>query len=200
MTASAPVKSELPLSPARRRRIRARNLLLLRLLWGFVLLGVLAYSLWQPGDWPQKLSLWVLLTLLADEAGGWFGYLGTALGGLPFFASHAPPEQWWVILPLVGAALIAVLIVKHSGGPLVLPFALAVFALPIFLVQKLGPSLDTTLTLPANQTFQRATLGMAGLALAFSLLRQAVGIYLRRRLERPQPGRLAASTDAAQRE
>lgn len=197
MTAHAPTKSELPLSPARRRRIRARNLLLLRLLWGFALLGLLAYTLWQPGDWPQKLSLWVLLTLLADEAGGWFGYLGAALGGLPFFSSHAPPEQWWIILPLVGAALIATLIVKHAGGPLVLPFALAVFALPIFLVQKLGPSLDTTLTLPGNPVFQRAALGMAALALAFSFVRQAAGIFLRRRLERPQAGRPSIPVETA---
>ncbi|MGY2892137.1 hypothetical protein [Deinococcus sp. UYEF24] len=188
---TAPVKSKPPLSPARRRRIRARNLLLLRLLWGFALLGLLAYTLWQPGNWPEKLTLWVLLTLLADEAGGWFGYLGAALGGLPFLSNHAPPEQWWIILPLVGAALIAALIVKHSGGPLVLPFALAVFALPIFLIQKLGPSLDTSLTLPGNPVFQRAALGMAALALAFSFVRQAVGIFLRRRLERPQAGRLA---------
>ncbi|WP_407539188.1 hypothetical protein Q0M94_13565 [Deinococcus radiomollis] len=195
MIAPASARSKLPLSPARRRRIRARNLLLLRLLWGLALLGVLAYTLWQPGDWPQKLSLWVLLTLLADEAGGWFGYLGAALGGLPFFSSHAPPEQWWIILPLVGAALIAALIVKHSGGPLVLPFALAVFALPIFLSQKLGPSLDTTLTLPGNPVFQRAALGMAALALAFSFLRQALGIVLRGRLERPQAGRVVAPSE-----
>ncbi|WP_407570919.1 hypothetical protein [Deinococcus altitudinis] len=196
MIAPAPAKSKLPLSPARRRRLRERNLTLLRLLWGFALLGVLAYTLWQPGDWPQKLSLWVLLTLLADEAGGWFGYLGAVLGGVPFFSNHAPPEQWWIILPLVGAALIAALIVKHSGGPLVLPFALAVFALPIFLIQKLGPSLDTSLTLPGNPVFQRAALGMAALALAFSFLRQAVGIFLRRRLERPQAGRLALPSEA----
>lgn len=195
MTAPAPVKSKPPLSPARRRQIRARNLLLLRLLWGLALLGLLAYTLWQPGDWPQKLGLWVLLTLLADEAGGWFGYLGAALGGVPFFSNHAPPEQWSIILPLVGAALIAALIVKHSGGPLVLPFALAVFALPIFLIQKLGPSLDTSLTLPGNPIFQRAALGLAALALGFSFVRQAVGAMLRRRLERPQAGRVAVSTE-----
>ena len=190
MIAPASSRSKLPLSPARRRRVRARNLLLLRLLWGLALLGLLAYTLWQPGDWPQKLGLWVLLALLADEAGGWFGYLGATLGGLPFFSNHAPPEQWWVILPLVGAALIAALIVKHSGGPLVLPFSLAVFALPIFLMHKLGPSLDTTLTLPGNPVFQKTALGMAALALAFSFLRQAVGVVLRRRLERPQAGRV----------
>lgn len=190
MTARAAPRQKPPLSPARRRRLLARNLLLLRLVWGLALLGVLAYTLWQPGDWPQKLGLWVLLTLLADEAGGWFGYLGAAAGGLPLFSNHAPPEQWLIILPLVGAALIAALIVKHAGGPLVLPFALAVFALPILAVQKLGPLLDTTLTLPGNATFQRMALGMAGVALAFSLLRQCVGLLLRGRLERPRAARL----------
>ncbi|WP_424949326.1 hypothetical protein [Deinococcus sp.] len=195
MTAPVARPSRLPLSPARRRRLRARNLLLLRLFWGFALLGLLAYTLWQPGNWPQKLSLWVLLTLLADEAGGWFGYLGAALGGLPFFSNHAPPDQWWIILPLVGAALIAALIVKHSGGPLVLPFALVIFALPIFAAQKLGPSLDTTLTLPGNAQFRKATLVMAVISLAFSFVRQAAGLYLRRRLEQPRAVKVSAQTD-----
>ena len=195
MTAPVTRSPKLPLSPARRRRLRARNLLLLRLVWGLGLLGLLASTLWQPGDWPQKLSLWVLLTLLADEAGGWFGYLGAAAGGLPFFSNHAPPEQWWVILPLVGAALIAALIVKHAGGLLVLPFALAVFALPILAAQKLGPTLDTTLTLPGNPAFQRAAFGAVLAALAFSLLRQGLGLYLRRRLERPRAARLSVQMD-----
>lgn len=188
MTADRPAKlPRPPLSPARRRKLRSRNLSLLKLLWGLGLILLLAYTLWQPGDWPLKLGLWVLLTLLADEAGGWYGYLGAALGALPFLSNHAPPEQWWIILPLVGASLIAGLIVKHSGGPLVLPFALALFALPILLTQRLGPSLDTTLTLPGNPVFQRASLGMAALALAFSCVRQVVGIYLRRRVEQPRP-------------
>lgn len=186
MTAPAARPPRAPLSPARRRRLRERNLTLLRLAWGLALLGVLAYTLWQPGDWPQKLGLWVLLTLLADEAGGWYGYLGAALGGVPFFSNHAPPEQWWIILPLIGAALIASLIVKHSGGPLVLPFAFALFALPVLAAQKLGPSLDPTLTLPGNPVFQRAALGMAAVALAFSFVRQAAGVFVRRRLERPR--------------
>ncbi len=195
MTAPAAPTPKLPLSPARRRRVRARNLLLLRLVWGFALLALLAYTLWQPGDWPQKLGLWVLLTLLADEAGGWFGYLGAAAGGLPFFSNHAPPEQWFIILPLVGAALIAALIVKHSGGLLVLPFSLAIFALPIVAAQKLGPTLDTTLTLPGNATFQRESLGMAAVALAFSFVRQGVGLFLKRRLERPHAAPLQVQTD-----
>ena len=193
MTAPAARPPRASLSPARRRRLRERNLLLLRLVWGLALLGTLAYTLWQPGDWPQKLGLWVLLTLLADEAGGWYGYLGAALGGLPFFSNHAPPEQWWIVLPLVGAALTASLIVKHSGGPLVLPFAFVLFGLPILAAQRLGPSLDTTLTLPGNPTFQRAALGMAAAALAFSFVRQAVGTVLRRRLERPKAAARGAS-------
>lgn len=188
MTAARPAKlPKPPLSPARRRKLRGRNLTLLKLLWGLGLILLLAYTLWQPGDWPLKLGLWVLLTLLADEAGGWYGYLGTALGVLPYLSNHAPPGQWLIISPLVGAALIAGLIVKHSGGPLVLPFALALFALPILLTQRLGPSLDATLTLPGNPVFQRASLGMAALALAFSFVRQVVGIYLRRRVELPRP-------------
>jgi len=129
----------------------------------------------------------VLLTLLADESGGWYGYLGTALGVLPYFSSHAPPAQWLVILPLVGAALIAGLIVKHAGGPLVLPFAFAAFSLPILLTERLGPSLDTTLTLPSNAQFRASSLGLAAAALAFSFVRQALGIYLRRRAEQPHP-------------
>ena len=197
MTAPAARPPGLPLSPARRRRLRERNLTLLRLLWGLALLGTLAYILWQPGDWPQKLGLWVLLTLLADEAGGWYGYLGAALGGLPFVSNHAPPEQWWIVLPLIGAALIAALIVKHSGGPLVLPFAFALFALPILAAQRLGPSLDTGLTLPGNPTFQRAALGMAAAALVFSFVRQAVGILVRRRVERPKAARGAADSVAS---
>ncbi|GGJ62217.1 hypothetical protein [Deinococcus aquiradiocola] len=176
-----------PLTPARRRRIRDRNLTLLRLAWGLMALALLAFTLWQPGDWPVKLGAWVLLTLLADESGGWYGYLGTALGVLPYFSSHAPPAQWLVILPLVGAALIAGLIVKHAGGPLVLPFAFAAFALPILLTERLGPSLDTTLTLPSNAQFRASSLGLAAAALAFSFVRQALGIYLRRRAEQPHP-------------
>ncbi|WP_425147638.1 hypothetical protein [Deinococcus sp.] len=175
-----------PLTPARRRILRQRAVLLLRLVWGLAVAGALAYSLWQPGNWPQKLGLWVLLTLLADEAGGWFGYLGVVLGGLPFVASHAPPEQWFVIVPLVGGSLIAALIVKHSGGPLVLPFSYALFALPMLLAQRFGPSIDATLTLPANASFRRSTLLMAALGLGFSFLRQVAGIVLRRRLERPR--------------
>ena len=185
MTTAAPLP-KLPPSPARRRHLRQRNLLLLRLAWGVLFLAVLAFTLWQPGNWPAKLSAWVLLTLLADEAGGWFGYLGVVLGGLPFVAAHAPPEQWFVILPLVGGALIATLIVKHSGGALVLPFAYALFVLPILLAQRLGPSLDDTLTLPGNATFRRSAFLMAGLGLGFSLLRQLAGLYLRRRAEQPR--------------
>ena len=139
----------------------------------------------------------MLLTLLADEAGGWYGYLGAALGGLPFFSNHAPPEQWWIVLPLVGTALTASLIVKHSGGPLVLPFAFVLFGLPILAAQRLRSSLDTTLTLPGNPTFQRAALGMAAAALAFSFVRQAVGIMLRRRLERPKAAARGAADSTA---
>ena len=183
MTITAPKP---PPTPARRRRLRQRSVLLLRLVWGALLLAALAYTLWQPGGWPLKLSAWVLLTLLADEAGGWFGYAGVLLGGLPFLTTPPPPEQWFVTLPLVGGALIAGLIVKHSGGPLVLPLAYGMFALPLLLIARVGPSLDSTLSLPSSASFRRSTLVMAAFALGFSLLRQAVGIYLRRRAEQPK--------------
>ncbi|MFC4453249.1 hypothetical protein [Deinococcus sonorensis] len=175
------------LSPARRRRLRARNLMLLRLAWGAVLLLVLAWSLWQPLPWPERLALWVLLTVLADEAGHWYGFIGVLLGALPFFATAAPPAQWWAILPLVGGALLALLVVKHAGGPLVLPFAWAVFAAAILGAARLSPSIDDTLTLPMNHTFQRTSLLMAALGLGFSLLRQLTGLYLRRRAEQLRP-------------
>ncbi len=75
------------------------------------------------------------------------------------------------------------------------PFSLAIFALPIVAAQKLGPTLDTTLTLPGNATFQRESLGMAAVALAFSFVRQGVGLFLKRRLERPHAAPLQVQTD-----
>ena len=158
---------------------RSPALTVLRLLGGWATLGVLAWLLWTPGHWAMLLLAWVGLTILADEFGGWFGYIGAVLGGLPFFSPSGAPDQWPVVLPLVGGALLALLLVKHSGGMFVLPFAGAVYALPLLAIARFGTKLDPGLTLPANSTFQRAALlGMVA-GLAFSFVRQLVGVILR---------------------
>ncbi|GAA5514822.1 hypothetical protein Dcar01_03583 [Deinococcus carri] len=152
---------------------------LLRLLGGWVLVGLLAYFLWTPGEWPVRLLAWVLLTILADEFGGWFGYIGVLLGGLPFLAPGALPAPWLVIAPLVGGALLALLLVKHSGGAFVLPFAAVIFALPLLALGRYGTKLDPTLTLPGNATFQKIALTAMLAGLAFSFVRQLVGVTWR---------------------
>ncbi|BDP41523.1 hypothetical protein DAETH_14920 [Deinococcus aetherius] len=153
----------------------------LRLLGGWVTVAALAYLLWTwpPADWSMRLLFWVGLTILADEFGGWFGYLGAVLGGLPFFVPELLTPQWTVIVPLVGGALLALLLVKHSGGAFVLPFAAAVFALPLLAVGRYGTKLDPELTLPGNATFQRTALTAMLAALAFSFVRQLVGVAWR---------------------
>ncbi|EYB67764.1 hypothetical protein DEIPH_ctg033orf0204 [Deinococcus phoenicis] len=156
----------------------------LRLLGGWALVGLLAYLLWTPGAWSAKLLAWVLLTILADEFGGWFGYIGALLGGLPFFAPGALPEQWPVIVPLVGGALLALLLVKHSGGAFVLPFAAVIFTLPLLALGRFGTKLDPTLTLPGNATFQKTALTAMLAGLAFSFVRQLTGVALRYRTRR----------------
>jgi hypothetical protein len=150
----------------------------LRLLGGWAVVALLAYFMWMPGDWPTRLLAWVGLTILADEFGGWFGYIGAALGGLAFFAPAAPPAQWAIIVPLVGGALLALLLVKHSGGPFVLPFAAAIFALPLLAVGRFGTRIDPELTLPANATFQRTALTAMLAAVAFSFVRQLISVLL----------------------
>lgn len=82
-------------------------------------------------------------------------------------------------LPLVGGALLALLLVKHSGGLFVLPFAGAVYALPLLAIARFGTKLDPELTLPAKSTFQRAALLAMVAGLAFSFVRQLVGVLLR---------------------
>lgn len=158
----------------------------LRLLGGWATVAALAYVLWTwpPTDWPTRLLLWVGLTILADEFGGWFGYIGAALGGLPFFVPELLTPQWTVIVPLVGGALLALLLVKHSGGAFVLPFAAAVFALPLLAVGRYGTKLDPELTLPGNATFQRTALTAMLAGLAFSFVRQLVGVAWRYRARR----------------
>lgn len=153
----------------------------LRLLGGWAVVALLAYVMWTPGDWPLRLLAWVGLTILADEFGGWFGYIGVVLGGLAFLAPAAPPAQWAIIVPLVGGALLALLLVKHSGGPFVLPFAAAIFALPLLAVGRYGTRIDPELTLPANATFQRTALTAMLAGVAFSFVRQLVGLLMRRR-------------------
>lgn len=151
----------------------------LRLLLGWALVAGLAYYLWTPGDWPTKLLAWVLLALLADECAGWFGYMALALGVLPLISPHAPPEQWFIVLPLIGGALFALLIVKHSGGPFVLPFGAALFVGVILAAAKFGIKIDPSLTLPAHSTFQQmAILPMLGVVL-FSFVRQLISMILR---------------------
>ncbi len=121
------------------------------------------------------------LVILADEFGGWFGYLGLLLGGLGYFSPSLPPAQWLIILPLVGGALMALLLVKHSGGVLVLPFAGLIFAGTLLAVARFGSKFDPTLKLPSNDTFLRSALIAMAAGLAFSLVRQLIGLWLRRR-------------------
>lgn len=185
-----------PQAPATRpARDRSGLRTALRLLGGWALLGLLAWLMWTPGGWPALLLAWVALTLLADEFGGWFGYLGVLLGGLAFVAPAPEPAGWSVIVPLVGGALLAALLVKHSGGLFVLPFAAAMFALPLLAVARFGSKLDAGLTLPEDPTFLRsALLGMA-VGLGVSLVRQLTGMLLRRRARR-QRGAVPAAAAA----
>lgn len=150
----------------------------IRLVSGWLILAVLAYFMWAPGDWPIRLFVWILLTLLADEFAGWFGYIAIALGVLAFFSPAAPPEQWFIIVPLIGCALFATLLVKHSGGLLVLPFAGVIFTLPILLANKLRTMLDPTVTLFSNAQFQRTALMAMIIGLVISLIRQIIGLIL----------------------
>lgn len=186
-----------PPKRSRRRRlseavIRARRRAWRRglLAWavGFVLLAAMVLFLSGGAAWYHKLGVWVLLTLLADEAGGWFGYSGALLGAVPFLAplllpgAASAPAQWTVAYPLVLAALIACLLVKHAGGPLLAPLALAVFVAPLYLAKHYGGTLDTTVTLPANDAFWRFAFGPALLGLVIG-----VALAVARRLLRGSP-------------
>lgn len=181
-----------PPLPTRRRRIRTpaelrhrgQFLDFLRIFGGIMTVLALAYFMWTPGEWSNLLLVWVLLTLLSDEFGGWFGYIGLVLGGLGYFSPEPPPAQWLVILPLVGGALFATLLIKHSGGPLVLPFAAVLYAGVLLAVGRYGTKIDPQLTLPANATFQRTALLAMGLGLGFSFVRQLTGIIYRAVLRR----------------
>lgn len=172
-----------PKRRSRRRRLSAAVIRARRRAWrrgllawaiGFVLLAGLVLFLSGAAAWYHKLGVWVLLTLLADEAGGWFGYSGAVLGGVPFLAPLLPgadpaPAQWTVAYPLVLSALIACLLVKHAGGPLLAPLALAVFVAPLYLAKNYGQVLDTTVTLPGNDAFWRFAFGPAVLGLVIGV-------------------------------
>lgn len=186
----ASVESQAPApqpQPLRRRRIRTpaelrhrgQFLHFLRIFGGLMTLFALAYFMWTPGEWPTMLLVWVLLTLLADEFGGWFGYIGLVLGGLGYFSPDQPAAQWLVILPLVGGALFAVLLIKHSGGPFVLPFAAVLYTGVLLGVARYGLKVDPQLNLPANATFQRTALLAMAVGLGISFVRQLTGIIYR---------------------
>ncbi len=151
--------------------------------------------MWTPGEWPNDLLLWTLLVVLADEFGGWFGYLGVALGGLGYLSPSPPPAEWLIILPLVGGALTALLLVKHSGGAFVLPFAGALYAGTLLAVARFGTKFDPEMKLPSSDTFLRSALLAVAVGLGFSFVRQLTGLYLRRRAARPR--RTPTSTSAA---
>ena len=186
----ASVESQAPApqpQPLRRRRIRTpaelrhrgQFLHFLRIFGGLMTLFALAYFMWTPGEWPTMLLVWVLLTLLADEFGGWFGYIGLVLGGLGYFSPDQPAAQWLVILPLVGGALFAMLLIKHSGGPFVLPFAAVLYTGVLLGVARYGLKVDPQLNLPANATFQRTALLAMAVGLGISFVRQLTGIIYR---------------------
>ncbi|UQN06121.1 hypothetical protein [Deinococcus sp. QL22] len=189
VTPDLPSDFTTPARPSRAQRLRAARrragwLDVARLVGGWALLAVLAYFMWTPGDWPVRLLAWVLLVILADEFGGWFGYIGVVLGGLAFLSPTAPPAQWLIIVPLVGGALMALLLIKHSGGPLVLPFAGLLFAGTLLAVGRFGPRIDPTLTLPANPEFQRTAILAMLVGLGFSFVRQIINSLIKRRARR----------------
>lgn len=175
---------------------KRKGLFFLRLFLGLLALGGLTYFLWTPGDWVNKVFVWVLLTILADECAGWFGYIGLVLGALVFLAPGTTPEQWYAAFPLVLGALFALLLVKHSGGPFVLPFAGAVFAGAILSAPKLGEVLGTPIKVLESSDLQRMTLLPMAAALAFSFVRQIVGMIVRwqrrRRAERVLTSEISA--------
>lgn len=191
-TRLAPPLPPLPSRAEEEAPHRTRFLTFLRLLGGWAVLGALAYTMWTPSEWQNSLLLWVFLVILADEFGGWFGYLGLLLGGLGYLSPSLPPAQWLVVLPLVGGALMALLIVKHSGGVLVLPFAGLLFAGTLLAVARFGSKFDPELKLPSDATFLRSALISMIAALGFSLVRQLVGLWLRRRGQQAGPAGVVA--------
>lgn len=166
---------------------RAKHRQFVAAMWilGLACVGVLAYAMTLPLDWQNKLIIWIMLTLIADEAGNWFGYSAIPLGAIPFVLGSTPPEQWWVIFPLVATSLMVCLVMKHAGGAFVLPFAAALFAVPIIAVAKLTSHVDPSITFPANAQFQKLAFIAAGAGLLLSLIRQIVAAILRQHEQRP---------------
>ena len=178
------------MSPESRARLTAW-------LVGLGLLAALVALLLSGAPWEVKLGGWVLLTLLLDECGAWFGYTGAATGvlplllteqGRPFFspdlATFSVTPEWSVVFPLVAAGLVALMIVKHTGGVVATVLSLAVFVMPILLARVVGPTLDDSVRLPAEETFLTWALGAAITGVAVSLARRALGAVRRR--ERPE--------------
>lgn len=150
-----------------------------RFVLGVLMVGSLGYALSLSGDefgWLSRLFVWVLVTILADELGGWFGYLALAAGVLPLVLG-LPIAQWAVLFPLIGGALFATLLIKHSGGALVLPFAGALFAATLLGVDFIGDKLDPSLSLVHNKSMQQTALVAMVVGLGFSFVRQ-LGVYL----------------------
>lgn len=180
-------------TPANRRAL----LTFLRLFAGLCILAGLAFFLWTPGAWQNKLFVWVLLTILADECAGWFGYAGVALGLIVLFAPGATPEQWFVILPLIGAALFALLLLKHSGGPFVLPFAGLIFTGAVLAADRVGGIIDTPIRLLGSPEFQRMSVLPMVIGLGVSFVRQSVSGLLRWSARRRVAASASASSTAA---
>lgn len=147
-----------------------------KLLIGLLLLSSLAYFLWTKGDWKAQIFIWVLITILADELGGWFGYIALCLIALVFFAPYQMANEWFAITPLVGGALCALLMVKHSGKILVLPFAGLIFYGTIWAAEFISPRLDSSMKLTSNTDFQRMAVLAMLIGLGFSFLRQ-LGVW-----------------------
>lgn len=188
-------------APTHKAGSRAGLWTFLRLLGGWASVAILAYLLGVPsGDfgWVKMIFAWVLLTLIADEFAGWFGYIGLALGALPFL--HTPPEQWFTLFPLLFAALFALLLVKHSGGPLVVPFAALLFIGTIVGAEKLGIKMKIPLALLSNPEFRRAATVPMLAVMSFSFVRQLVSVGWRWQAQRrlvPRAPKPAAPAKAA---
>lgn len=173
-TTPTPARPKLNLNP----QARHRNFVAAMWILGVLSLCAAAFILKMPMPWASKVLWWVLLTYVADEAGNWFGYLAIPLGLIPFFLT-TPPEQWYMVFPLVAAGLTASLLLKHAGGLLMLPFAAVGFVTPIIAAAKLAPKLDPTISLPANHNFQHQAFTALGIGLAISLVRQLIDLFLR---------------------
>lgn len=162
------------LSPLERLRRGRQRSFWIRLFGGVGALLLLLLAIHAGWSWSSLLLAWVLLAFIADEFGGYFGYVAALMGLLILKAPGQDPAQWKILLPLVGGALLASLIVKHSGGWLVLPFAAAVFLLPFYAASEYGHLLDPNLLALGDPELMRAAgVGMV-VGLGISFVRQFV--------------------------